>query len=69
MAQGVVKWYSEAKGYGFIIPDNGGPDVFAHARDLRATGVPKLAESQRVSFDAVPGRDSKPKAVNVRLAS
>jgi len=69
MALGTVKWYREDKGYGFIIPDGGKDDVFVHARDLRATGLAKLANDQRVSFDAVPGKDSKPKAVNIRLGT
>lgn len=70
MATGKVKWFSASKGYGFIIPDSGGPDVFTHIRDLRASGLDKdkIKEDLRVTFDAIPGRDSKPKAVNVRLA-
>ncbi len=67
MANGEVKWFNVDKGYGFILPDGGGPDVFVHVRDLKGGGLAQLIEKQRVSFDAVPGKDSKPKAVNIRV--
>lgn len=67
MALGIVKWFREDKGYGFIIPDGGSADVFVHIRDLKTGGLEKLSQDQRVSFDAVPGKDGKSKAVNVRI--
>jgi CspA family cold shock protein len=50
MEQGVVKWFNEAKGYGFITRDSGG-DVFVHYRQIEGEGFRKLSEGQRVQFD------------------
>lgn len=65
--EGVTKFFNADKGYGFILPTNGGPDVFVHMKDLRATGIAKLQQAQRVSFEIISGREGKPKAVNVAL--
>lgn len=67
MAQeGTVKFFNFDKGYGFIKPDNGGPDVFVHVSALQASGVDALNEGQRVSFDVEPDKKGKgPKAVNL----
>ena len=51
MATGTVKWFNEAKGYGFITPDNGSPDVFVHFSAIKAEGFKTLSEGQQVSFD------------------
>jgi cold shock protein len=51
---GIVKWFNEAKGFGFITPDAGGPDLFVHFQDIQATGFKSLAENQRVSFERSP---------------
>jgi CspA family cold shock protein len=50
MAQGTVKWFNDAKGFGFIEQDNG-PDVFVHFSEIQGTGFKSLAEGDSVSFD------------------
>ena len=52
--QGTVKWYNEAKGYGFIVRERG-PDVFVHHASIVAEGYKTLHEGDRVSFDVVEG--------------
>lgn len=63
MAEGSVKWFNEAKGYGFIEQDNG-PDVFVHFSSIKEEGFKSLAEGQRVKFDVVEGTKG-PQAANV----
>lgn len=65
MAQGEVKWFNDAKGFGFIAQDNG-PDVFVHFSAIRSEGFKSLAEGQRVSFDVQQGPKG-PQAANVEL--
>lgn len=55
MATGTVKWFSNAKGYGFISPDSGGEDVFAHFSAIEADGYRTLKEGQKVEFDISEG--------------
>lgn len=57
MQTGTVKWFNDAKGFGFITPDDGGADLFAHFQDIQSTGFKSLQENQRVSFE----RGSSPK--------
>jgi cold shock protein len=52
--QGTVKWYNDAKGYGFIVRERGG-DVFVHHASINAEGFKTLAEGDRVSFDVIEG--------------
>jgi len=62
---GTVKWFNDAKGFGFITPDNGGNDVFAHFQDIQSNGFKSLAENQRVSFELGKGPKGE-KATNIR---
>ena len=55
MATGTVKWFNDAKGFGFITPDGGGDDLFAHFSAIQSKGFRTLAENQRVSFDVTTG--------------
>ena len=64
---GLVKWFSESKGFGFITPDSGGPDLFVHFQDIRAEGFRSLSENQHVSFERSPSPKGE-KATNVCLA-
>lgn len=63
MADGVVKWFNDNKGYGFIQQDNG-PDVFVHYTGINGSGFRSLDEGDRVSFDIEEGQKG-PSAVNV----
>jgi len=63
MAEGSVKWFNEAKGFGFIEQDNG-PDVFVHFSQIQGNGFKTLAEGERVSFDVTDGQKG-PQAANV----
>ena len=64
MATGIVKWFNDDKGFGFITPDEGGKDLFVHHTAINTNGFRTLAEGAKVSFDSEPG-DKGPKAVNV----
>ena len=67
MATGTVKWFNDAKGFGFIVPDDGGPkDVFVHHTAIRMDGFRTLAEGQRVSYEVEQGAKG-PQAINVVL--
>ena len=55
MATGTVKWFNESKGFGFITPEDGGKDLFAHFSAIQNQGFKTLAEGQRVSFDVTTG--------------
>lgn len=62
---GTVKWFNDTKGFGFIAPDEGGSDLFAHFKDIQSTGFKTLAENQRVSFERAPSPKGD-KASNIR---
>ncbi|GIX29334.1 cold-shock protein [Pelomicrobium sp.] len=67
MATGTVKWFNEAKGYGFITPDGGGEDLFVHFSAIQGKGFKTLKEGQKVSFDVTQGPKGK-QASNVNPA-
>lgn len=58
MATGTVKWFNETKGYGFIQPEAGGPDVFVHISAVERAGMRSLAEGQKISYEIVQDRRS-----------
>jgi CspA family cold shock protein len=65
VATGKVKWFNDAKGFGFIAPDDGGNDLFVHHSNISANGFRTLAEGAAVEFEAQEGRKG-PEAANVR---
>lgn len=65
MATGIVKWFNAEKGFGFIAPDDGSADVFAHYSAIAARGYRSLEENQKVEFDVVRGPKG-PQAENIR---
>jgi len=67
MAIGTVKWFNPDKGFGFITPDDGGADVFAHFSAITGSGYRNLEENQRVQFEIVQGKKG-PQAENIRPA-
>ena len=67
MATGIVKWFNNSKGFGFITPDGGGEDLFAHFSSITMDGYKYLREEQRVSFDIVDGPKGK-QAANIQEA-
>ncbi|KAB2322264.1 cold-shock protein [Betaproteobacteria bacterium SCN1] len=68
METGTVKWFNDAKGYGFITPDNGGEDLFAHFSAISAKGFRSLKENQRVSFEVTTGPKGK-QASNIQIVA
>ena len=66
MATGTVKWFNSEKGYGFIAPEDGSADVFAHYSAIQSQGFRTLEENQRVEFDVTQGPKG-PQAENVRV--
>ena len=67
MATGTVKWFNDSKGFGFITPEAGGDDLFAHFSAIQGNGFKTLKEGQRVSFDVTTGPKGK-QAANIRPA-
>jgi len=65
MSTGTVKWFNDAKGFGFITPEDGGKDLFVHFSAIQAGGFKTLAENQKVQYDATQGPKG-PQATNVR---
>lgn len=64
MATGIVKWFNAEKGFGFIAPDDGSADVFAHYSAIASSGYRSLEENQRVQFDVAQGPKG-PQAENI----
>ena len=67
MATGTVKWFNDAKGFGFITPDDGGEDLFAHFSAISMNGFKTLKEGQKVSFEVTQGPKGK-QASNIQNA-
>jgi len=67
MATGTVKWFNDAKGFGFVTPENGGKDLFAHFSAIQQQGFKTLKEGQRVTFDVTSGPKGD-QASNIRSA-
>ena len=65
MTTGIVKWFNGEKGYGFITPDDGSADVFAHFSAIQSSGYRSLEENQKVEFDVTEGQKG-PQAENIR---
>lgn len=65
MATGKVKWFDSTKGFGFITPDDGSKDVFAHHTSIQGDGYKSLNEDQEVTFDVTEGAKG-PQATNIR---
>jgi CspA family cold shock protein len=66
MPTGRVKFFNSDRGFGFILPDEGGPDVFVHVHDVEAAGMKTLVAGQLVAYEVGPARDGRSKAVNLR---
>ena len=67
MATGTVKWFNDSKGFGFITPEDGGKDLFAHFSAIQEQGFKTLKEGQRVAFDVSTGPKGQ-QASNIRAA-
>ncbi|MGE5337987.1 MAG: cold-shock protein [Gemmatimonadota bacterium] len=66
MAIGTVKWFNESKGFGFITPEDGGKDLFAHYSSIQSNGFKTLQEGQRVEFVVAPGAKG-PQATQIKV--
>jgi cold shock protein len=67
MATGTVKWFNDSKGFGFVTPDGGGEDLFAHFSAITMDGFKTLKEGQKVQFDITQGPKGK-QASNIKAA-
>lgn len=68
MSRGTVKWFNQAKGYGFIQPEDGSGDAFVHISAVERSGLTTLNEGQKLTFELVSGRNGRMAAENLKLA-
>ena len=66
MPTGSVKWFNQRKGFGFIMPDEGGSDVFVHVTAVQAAGLDTLADGQRIVYELGQGKDGREIAANLK---
>ena len=66
MATGTVKFFNSQKGFGFIVQDGGGPDVFVHISAVERAGLSSLREGQKINYETERGRNGKIAAINLR---
>jgi len=69
MASGTVKWFNNKKGFGFIVPDDGGNDVFVHISAVEQSGMKGLNEGQKINFELAPDREGRMTAVELAEAA
>ncbi len=67
MQTGIVKWFNETKGFGFIVPDDGGTDAFVHVSAVKENGLATLKDNEKVEFDLAPGRNGKMAVKTIRV--
>lgn len=65
MSTGTVKWFNPEKGYGFIVPEDGGKDVFVHISAVQSAGLDSLREGQKVEYELVEGQNGRFAAENL----
>lgn len=68
MSTGTVKWFNARKGYGFIVPDDGGNDLFVHHSEIQSEGRASLREGQKVEYEIGEGEEDHPSAIKVELS-
>ncbi len=66
VSTGTVKWFNERKGYGFIVPDDGGDDLFVHHSEIQSEGRVSLDADQKVEYEIGTGEKDRPCAIKVR---
>ncbi len=67
MATGIVKWFNPAKGFGFIVPEDGSKDAFVHISVVESAGLSSLSEGQKVSYELQQGQNGKSSAENLSV--
>ena len=68
MANAIVKWFNSNKGFGFLVPDHGGSDVFVHISSVEKSGLKSLTEGQKVSYELEPDQQGRLCAANIKVA-
>jgi len=67
MSVGTVKWFNTKKGYGFILPETGGKDIFVHVSQMEKAGISALSDGQPISYELYADRSGREAAGNLRL--